>query len=154
MNKVVLAVAIIGAFLFFISAFVQIWIGRHHQKQKRYGPSPANNYTRGNGIRFFRRRGGARSAHAAAAKDAEVGMISSGGVGGVAAADSVDPRYENPSTGTYVGNKYETGTNGVGHHNGLTHNSGIPTAGGYHTGPAGSAVNPYGYDNTRTTGNF
>jgi len=140
LNTVSMAVAIIGAFIFLISAFVQVFLGRHHQKQNRYGPSPANNYTKGNGIRFFKRRRGARSAHAAATKDAEAGTF---GTGVVAA----DPTHHN--TGSYVGNKYEAEPAYTGHHTGVLngHNSTVPVAGGYHTGPAGSAVNPYGYDN-------
>jgi len=75
LNQVVFAVAVIGAFIFAFSAIVQLWMGRHHQKQKRYGPSPANNYTKGNGIKFWKRKHGARSAHAAVAKDAEVHLL-------------------------------------------------------------------------------
>jgi hypothetical protein len=37
-------------------------------------------------------------------------------------------------TETFASNKYEE-------------TSAVPTSGGYHTGPIGSAVNPYGYDN-------
>ncbi|KAF2668666.1 hypothetical protein BT63DRAFT_440784 [Microthyrium microscopicum] len=167
MNKAVFAVAIIGAGVFLISAFVQLWIGRHHQKQKKYGPSPANGYTKGNGISFFKKRGANKSAHAAAAKDAEAGL---NGHEHVAAHDSTDPRY---GDATYTGNKFEaapvTGTNGrtyddahhTAHHtahqnatngtNGVGYSAPAPTAGGYHTGPAGSAVNPYGYDNNART---
>lgn len=135
LNKAVLAVAIIGAFLFFISAFVQLWLGRHHQREKRYGPSPANNYTRGNGIKFFKRRRGAKSAHAAATKDAETGLAPAP----VMEHDATpDPRYNTPAMNAYTGNKYEPTQ---------THpTSDIPVAGGYHTAPTGSAVNPYGYD--------
>jgi len=145
LNTVSMAVAIIGAFIFFISAFVQIWLGRNHRKQKRYGPSPANNYTKGNGIRFFKRRRGNKSAHAAAVKDAEAGVV---------APEAA--HHAHHDSGTYAGNKYETAEPAYnGHHTGVLnghngtsgHNAGVPTAGGYHTGPAGSAVNPYGYDN-------
>lgn len=43
--------------LFIITLFVQLAIGRHHQREKRYGPSPANNYTSGSprGSRFGRK---------------------------------------------------------------------------------------------------
>jgi len=128
MNTVAFAVAIIGAFLFLISALFQLWLGRHHQREKKYGPSPQNNYTAGSGVRFFKRKRGNKTAHAAAAKDAEAGYIPPAGHtnGHTLANDD-----------TYVGNKYEA----------APHNAGIPTAGGYHTGPAGSSVNPYGYDN-------
>jgi len=47
LNKSAFAVSIIAAFLFLIAAAVQLSIGRQHQKDKRYGPSPANGYTSG-----------------------------------------------------------------------------------------------------------
>jgi len=58
MEKVVFAVSIIGAALFLLAALFQLWLGRRHQKDKRYGPSPANNYTSGSsrGGFFSRRR--------------------------------------------------------------------------------------------------
>lgn len=114
LNTAAFAVSIIGAFLFLISAFMQLWLGRHHQREKRFGPSPANNYTSGSGNRWFGRRRGPKTTHDAYAKDTEV-------AGGLAAAD-------HPS--------HETGYTG--------------TTGGYHTGPIGTSVNPYGYENRRT----
>jgi len=142
-NTACFAVAIIGAFLFLISAFMQLWIGRHHRREKRYGPSPANNYTSGSGNRWFRRRQGPKTTHAAYTKDAEA-------TGGLAVADhDIRPSHETgytgttagTGTGTYTGNKYEA-------------NPTIPTAGGYHTGPAGSSVNPYGYEHTTAATNY
>jgi len=99
LNKVVFAVAIIGAFLFLISAIMQLWLGRHHQKEKRYGPSPSNNYTAGSGTRWFRRKRGPKTTHAAYQKDAELGAV---GAGGLAAGHHADfrPSHE---TGTTVG---------------------------------------------------
>jgi len=145
-NTACFAVAIIGAFLFLISAFMQLWIGRHHQREKRYGPSPANNYTSGSGNRWFRRRQGPRTTHAAYGKDSEA----AGGLaaGGLAAADpDTRPSHETgytgttAGTGTYTGNKYEASPT-------------IPTAGGYHTGPTGTSVNPYGYGHTTAATNY
>ena len=37
--------------LFLISIFLQIALARSHKREKRYGPSPANNYTSGSGSR-------------------------------------------------------------------------------------------------------
>ncbi|KAL4912297.1 hypothetical protein BDW62DRAFT_25299 [Aspergillus aurantiobrunneus] len=54
LNKVVFAVAIIGIFFFLISILFQFLLGRHHKREKRFGPSPANNYTYGT-PRFWRR---------------------------------------------------------------------------------------------------
>ncbi|KAI9752727.1 MAG: hypothetical protein M1815_000294 [Lichina confinis] len=57
LQKVVFAVAIILFVLFLVSAVVQILLVRHHKKEKRFGPSPANNYTKGSGARgLFRRK--------------------------------------------------------------------------------------------------
>ena len=105
------------AFLFLISAFVQRWLSRHLQRDKRFGASPANNYTWGSGDKWFKRRRGPKTTHAAYGKDTEV-------AGGLAATDN--GQHPLPETG-YTG-----------------------TTGGYHTGPIGTSVNPYGYENRRT----
>lgn len=152
MQTACFAVSVIGAFLFLFAAFIQLWIGRHHQKEKRYGPSPANNYTSGSGNKWFaRRRRGHAATDGAYAKDAEAG-VAAGGLAVPAAHDnrvSHDTAYTGTTAGgahdTYTGNKYEATQH-------------VPTAGGYHTGPTGTGVvpttgtNPYGYDNTRPTG--
>jgi hypothetical protein len=145
MESAVFAVSIIGAFLFIVAALFQLWLGRRHRKEKAYGPSPANGYTSGNGIKFFSRRRGEKSAHSRAAKDAEI--AGAAGVGAAAVHHhenghhtgvTGDPRYSGTTAdGSYVGNKYE---------NTAAPGSGVPVAGGYHSGPAGAAVNPYGYD--------
>lgn len=46
-----------SSFLFLITAAFQVVLARHHKKEKRYGPSPSNNYTSGLGRRgqFWRR---------------------------------------------------------------------------------------------------
>ncbi|KAI9836757.1 MAG: hypothetical protein M1837_003245 [Sclerophora amabilis] len=46
------AVAIVNIILFLITAVLQFLVAKHHQKEKRYGPSPANNYTTGSRRRF------------------------------------------------------------------------------------------------------
>ncbi|KAF2749059.1 hypothetical protein M011DRAFT_399253 [Sporormia fimetaria CBS 119925] len=58
MNKAVFAVAIAGAVLFFISAIVQVLLGRHHKREKRFGPGPSNGYTSGTGRnrKFWQRK--------------------------------------------------------------------------------------------------
>jgi hypothetical protein len=149
-NKVCFAVAIIGAFLFLFSALIQLWLGRHHQREKRFGPSPKNNYTSGSGNRWFNRKRGPKTTNAAYAKDAEAGA---GGLA-VPAAVAADNRHSHETgytgttagdAGTFTGNKYEN-TNA---------NTHIPTtAGGYHTGPTGTNVNPYGYENRTAGTNF
>jgi hypothetical protein len=132
-------------FLFIISALVQLWLGRHHQKEKRYGPSPSNNYTTGSGNRWFKRNRAPKTTHDAYGKDAELGAVGAGGLAaGHAAGHHNDfrPSHETGTTvggptGTFVDHKYETQQ---------TH----PTTGGYHTGPTGTHANPYGYDNAHT----
>ncbi|KAL4946833.1 hypothetical protein BDV06DRAFT_181623 [Aspergillus oleicola] len=51
LEKVVFAVAIIGIFFFLISILFQFLLGRHHKREKRFGPSPNNNYTYGTGTK-------------------------------------------------------------------------------------------------------
>lgn len=39
------------SFLFLLSAILQLLLGKHHQREKRFGPGPSNNYTAGTGRR-------------------------------------------------------------------------------------------------------
>jgi len=55
LEKVTFAVAIIGIFLFLISILFQVLLARHHKREKRFGPSPANGYTSGSRRRWWRR---------------------------------------------------------------------------------------------------
>ncbi|KAJ5329672.1 hypothetical protein N7452_010062 [Penicillium brevicompactum] len=55
LEKVVFAVAIIGIFLFLVSILFQVLLARHHKREKRFGPSPTNNYTHGSRGAFWRR---------------------------------------------------------------------------------------------------
>jgi len=56
LEKATFAVAIIAIFFFLLSAFVEVLLMKSHRKDKRYGPSPANNYTAGAGKRKFWQR--------------------------------------------------------------------------------------------------
>jgi hypothetical protein len=74
LETAVFSIACIQCLLFLLTLLFQLALGKQHQKEKRYGPSPANNYTSGSGRRTFwprRRRG-----HIA--RDAEVGAIGAG----------------------------------------------------------------------------
>ena len=144
------------SFVFLIAAAFQLLLGKHHKKEKRYGPSPANGYTHGTAghRRFWQRKRKVAPAAAggvagtAFAKDAEAGH----GNHGLTADHYVDTRPSHDTAftgstvtapgathGTAVGNKYDpTVTSGHGTH-------------GYHTAPTGTAVNPYGYENTHPT---
>lgn len=50
------AVSLLNIFLFLLTAVLSVLLVRHHRREKRYGPSPANNYTSGSGRRAFWRR--------------------------------------------------------------------------------------------------
>lgn len=146
-NKACFAVAIIGAFIFAISALMHIWLGRNHQREKKFGPSPKNNYTAGSGTRWFKRRRGPKATHDANAKDAEA----QGALGVPPAA--VRPSQETGYTGTTagIGDGYTRDTYASDKYN--THAT-VPTAGGYHTAPTGTGVNPYGYESRTAGTNF
>ena len=62
LNTAAFACAIIAALLFLVTAAMQVLLVRHHKKEKRFGPSPSNNYTSGYGKsrfgRFGRKKGG------------------------------------------------------------------------------------------------
>ncbi|KAF1812610.1 hypothetical protein P152DRAFT_343991 [Eremomyces bilateralis CBS 781.70] len=125
LNKVAFAVSIIGAGLFLISALIQLALGRNYQKEKRYGPSPANNYTSGTGSHWWRRNRGPRTTKEAYAAEPEYAPASESGLTG-------GPRDVLP----------EGSTNGT--------NASYGT--GYHTAPTGTSTgNPYEYNRTPAT---
>ena len=49
MEKACLAVSIIAIFFFIFSAIAEVFLARNHRREKRFGPSPHNNYTSGSG---------------------------------------------------------------------------------------------------------
>ena len=102
--------------------------------------SPANNYTKGSGNRKFWQRKNKN-----ANRDAELGPVAAGGAATyTAGGPDTRPSHETGYTGTTMqnDNQYNTYGNKTDH-------------AGYHTGPTGTSVNPYGYDNTgQTASNF
>lgn len=131
LNTACFAVAVLGAFLFLISALVQLALGRHHKKEKRFGPSPANNYTAGTGIRFWQRRrknrGGLRdpemSGAAATSPTTHTNGALAPGVG------DYRPSHDTAYTGTTT----QSTTYDAPHK---------PLVGGYHTAPTGTYNTP------------
>ena len=65
--------------LFLVSAGLQIALSRSHKREKRYGPSPANNYTSGSGKTKFWARKNRKN------RDAELATV--GAAGGLVAAE-------------------------------------------------------------------
>ena len=99
MNTVVFATAIINIFLFLISAAWQILMVQHHKKEKKFGPGPSNNYTKGSGKAPFWKRN-RRNKHARDIETTDAGM-------GAPVGSAVRPSHE---TGTTLGgnNTYAT----------------------------------------------
>lgn len=134
-NTACFACAIICAILFLCTAGMQVALMRHHKKEKRYGPSPDNNYTSGYGKKGMFSRFGRNKNNSA--KAAEAGAYTS-------------PKNNRASAET----GYTNGTNGT---NGVTNGtSDTYVAGGAHSGyynaPTGTtAQNPYGYSNNTGT---
>ncbi|KAK4507418.1 hypothetical protein PRZ48_001153 [Zasmidium cellare] len=132
LNTAAFAVSIIGAFLFLITAAMQVALVRHHKKEKRYGPSPSNNYTSGYGKRKFWQRKPKNNT----TRDTELGA------GGLAApGPDMRPSHE---TGTTIGNNnaaaYDKDAYAPAAHG--AHSS-------YYTAPQGTA-NPYTTTGTAT----
>jgi len=107
LNTACFAVAIVSILLFLITAAVQLLLVRHHRKEKRFGPSPANNYTGGSGRRAFWKRN-RTSRKSGATRDAE--MATAGAAAGGLAAhhhhDNIRPSGDTHMTGTTVDNGY------------------------------------------------
>ncbi|KAF2829648.1 hypothetical protein CC86DRAFT_285963 [Ophiobolus disseminans] len=132
LNTACFAVAILGAFLFLISIPMALFLSRHHKKEKRYGPSPSNGYTRGSGVKFWQRNQRKRGL-----RDPEVGTVPATTTGGlVAPGHDVRPSHDTAYTGSTVA---APGTEYAGAH----HKKGL--SGGYHTAPTGT------YHNTPAT---
>lgn len=89
LNTACFALAILGIFLFLITAIVQAMLARHHKKEKRFGPGPKNNYTKGTGRRPFWKRN--KKVHNT--RDAELAT-------GTAPAAGYRPSHETHMTGS------------------------------------------------------
>lgn len=133
LNTACFAVAILGAFLFLLSVPLQIFMNRHHKKEKRYGPSPSNGYTRGSGVKFWQRNQRKRSG----VRDPEVGTVPHATGGLAAPTHDVRPSHDTAYTGSTVA------APGTGYDTAHGHNKRV--SGGYHTAPTGT------YHNTPAT---
>lgn len=117
LQKAVFAIAIILIGLFIVTMLFELALRQHHRKEKRYGPSPKNNYTSGSRRKFgFGRKN-------KAPRDAEMGTT---GTAALPAKEHHDhghghgmrPSHDTGITGTTMGatdgghnstNKYTTG---------------------------------------------
>lgn len=156
LNTAAFAVSIIAIFIFICTALMQLVLIRHHKKEKRFGPSPANNYTSGSG---GRRRGMFGRKNKNAPSEAEKGVI--GTQGHPANGADIRPSHDTTYTGnTAVGAAPTAIQKDTAHGDHAPHVGWNPhtdgahaphgSHGGYYTSPQGTA-NPYGYDNTNTT---
>lgn len=108
LNTAVFAVSVLNIFLFLVSAAWNILMVRHHKKDKRFGPSPANNYTSGSRKPFWKRGKknprGTRDAELATAHTATVGRHSqetgmTGTTVGGYNPPTAEPKYGQPGYG-------------------------------------------------------
>ncbi|EMD69302.1 hypothetical protein COCSADRAFT_32047 [Bipolaris sorokiniana ND90Pr] len=137
LNTACFAVAIIGAFLFLLSALLQVALMRHHKKEKRFGPGPSNGYTKGSGMKFWQRRKANRTT---GSRDPEVAAVPAA-TGGLAAPNGTHDYRPSHDT-AYTGSTVASPNAGYDSHK--------PVGSGYHTAPAGNyAIN----GNTTTYGN-
>lgn len=153
------AVSLVAALFFLLTAIMQIFLTRHHKKEKRYGPSPSNNYTSGSAKRNFWSRKNKN-----AGKDAELGAAGTAYGADYLAPTGASPHDLRPShetgyTGSTVAapnaNTYDKVDNGDNFATAPHAHAPHGAHGSYYTQPQGTGVNPYGYDarpNTYTTG--
>ncbi len=135
---------------------------RKRKSEKKYGPSPTNNYTAGKRSKFWRpstKRQPLTDPEMVTATTVPATTAATGNAypasTGTATTATYDSKYNNAATtaGTHAGTGVMGGSTvpaGVG---ALGTTAGTGGA-GYHTGPTGTAANPYGYDNTRPAGNY
>lgn len=158
LNTAAFAVAIIGALLMLVSAIFQVLISRNHQKEKKYGPSPANNYTSGSGGKFWQRKPKTTTKDEYLNRDMEAANGTA--AGGLTTGTATEFR-QSAETG-YTGTTMNNGTTDTKYVEPVATQPAVANAapftnstGGYHRAPQGTAVNPYGYDNqTGTATNF
>lgn len=112
------------SFLFLISIPLQLFINKHHKKEKRYGPGPANGYTKGSGMKFWQRK----QRRNRGLRDPEVGTVPVAAGGLAAPAHDVRPSHDTAYTGSTVA----APNSGYDHHHNKT------MSGGYHTAPTGT----------------
>jgi len=127
LNTACFAVSIVGAFLFLISIPLAILLGKHHKKEKRYGPSPSNGYTRGSGMKFWQRKN-----RNSTLRDPEVATVPATTThGGLApgVAHDTRPSHDTAYTGSTVA------APGTGY-------ADKRVSGGYHTAPTGTYQTP------------
>lgn len=142
--------------MFLLCAIFQFLLSRHHQKEKKFGPSPANNYTSGSGSRKFWKKK-PKTTKDAYGNDTELATNGANG----------RHSYDTGLTGTTHGNndnignssKYESATR-PGHGQplaGPNYTSGSTAYDATHSqyghvepGPGPTAQNPYGYSNHPT----
>ena len=137
LETAVFAVAIINIFLFIITAVLQVLLVRHHKKEKRYGPSPANNYTSGTGSTpFWRRNKKIRNT-----RDAEMATAGTG---------AIQPSYDTGYTGTTMNWPNALAEPKYGQEGYGAHNPTIPTTGPYTT----TAHTGYGQGHHVTSTNY
>jgi hypothetical protein len=137
LETAVFAVAIINVFLFLITAVLQVALVRHHKKEKRYGPSPANNYTYSGGRTPFWRR----NRKVGNTRDAEMAT---------AGAGALRPSHETGYTGTTM-----DGPNGVAEPKYSQEGYGDTYAHDRTTGPyTATAHGAYGHDHRVPSTNY
>ncbi|KIX00040.1 uncharacterized protein Z518_10967 [Rhinocladiella mackenziei CBS 650.93] len=93
LNTSCFAVAVVNIFLFLLTAVVQVLLARHHKKEKRFGPGPTNNYTKGFGRRPFWKR----NRRVQPTRDAEMAI-------GTGPTSTYRPSHETGVTGSTMNN--------------------------------------------------
>jgi hypothetical protein len=101
-------------------------MAKHHKKEKRYGPGPANGYTKGSGMKFWQRNQRNR------AVDPEVApMPAQGGLTAPVIQHDIRPSHDTAYTGSTVA----APNSGFDNHK-------TTLNGGYHTAPTGTYQTP------------
>ena len=137
LETAVFAVAILNIFLFITTAVLQVLLVRDHKKEKRYGPSPANNYT--SGTPFWRRNKKVRNT-----RDAEMATAGTG---------AIRPSHDTGYTGTTMNGPNalaEPKYSQKGYGDAFAHNTITTTTGPYTT----TAFTGYGHGHPVTGTNY
>ncbi|KAK5948460.1 hypothetical protein OHC33_010494 [Knufia fluminis] len=115
LNTAVFAVSIIAIFLFLVSAIWQVLMVKHHKKEKAYGPSPSNNYTKGSGKTPFWKRN-RRAKNTGDAEAATMGATRPSHETGTTIGNNAygsEPKYGEPGYGDTMAHNATTYGNGT-----------------------------------------
>jgi hypothetical protein len=151
MQTACLAVAIVGILFFLLSALVEVALVRHHRKEKRFGPGPANDYTGGYGSKRRGLFGFGRKRNTTAMTDTTNTLPAHSTPADVRDSYATEQTRVGTSHGATGADKYNKyGETAYAGNQTVAPPAGPPPTDPYHTQPYAAPTNADGYQHTHT----